>query len=555
MRKSIIFALMLTIAAQGVWADNVKNYYPTVSQDIDISHGPWTFEAVSCQAAYDQYHVTKQRFIYLDHTAWERHSSDKNNEKIAYFFNDDDGIGFVMRCRNDKSFASRFGVFSTYSHTEEVPSYTRKRMVWKYQLRAKIVRFPHSVVLYGCNDLAKLKNAEVDFTAGFWGKTNSPYFIDRIYVSSNGTEKQTEKEVTTTFDFDNRKGNTEQVKSYYLLLTHVLQDPTDRFPRDHDVYSIQHYGAFKHISEVWTYYYYQYVTFNANGGKGSMKTQEIENSAALTANAFTRTGYSFAGWATEPDGDVVYANREEIIVTPENKGHVTLYAKWTPSVDGVMASIDAIGARVALGSLNAIHYARAGYNGLGEAEKPQVTNYSKLTDAEAAFNVVSLIHAIGTIENTPACGEKIAAARSAYNDLNATQIALLAESDINILFTAEKVYPILGVMAKIDAIGTVEYTDDCKSKIDAAREAFDALSQESKEIMAASYLKTLQDAEAAYAAFEPSTIKFVQKDGTTQVGVDQQKAIYYPALPAGATEWQTEEKDVTDKTIVIKAIE
>lgn len=548
MRKSIIVALLLTIVAQGVWADMVQNYYPTVNQDVDINHGPWTFEAVNCQAAYDQYHVTKQRFIYLDHTAWERHSSDKNNEKIAYFFNNDDGIGFAMRCHAYSDFPSRFGVFSTYSHTEEVPSYTRKRMVWKYQLRAKINRYPHSVVLYGCNDLAKLKNAEVDFTAGFWGKTNSPYFIDRISLSSNGTEKQTEKEVTTTFDFDNRKGNTEQPKWYYIMLTHVLQNPTR-----YQGYDAQHYGAFKHISEVWTYYYYQYVTFNANGGKGSMKTQEIENSAALTANAFTRTGYSFAGWATEPDGDVVYANREEIIVTPENKGLVTLYAKWTPSVDGVMASIDAIGAQVALGSLNAIHYARAGYDGLGEAEKPQVTNYSKLTDAEAAFNVVSLIHAIGTIENTPACGEKIAAARSAYNLLNATQIALLAESDINILFTAEKVYPILGVMAKIDAIGTVELTNECKAKIDAAREAFDALSQESKEIMAASYLKTLQDAEAAFAALEPSTINFVDKDKAPVS--NQQKDIYYPAFPAGASEWQSVKKDASDKTIVIKAVE
>ena len=484
----------------------------------------------------------------MDHTAWERHISEKNNDKIAYLFNNDEGIGFAMKCK-DYLGTSRYGVFSIYAHRDATPPYTRKRLVWKYQIRAKINRYPHSVVLYGCNDLAKLQNAEVDYTATYCGKTNSPYFIDRIQISSEGTEKQIEKDVTTTFDFDNRKGNTEQVKPYYIMLAHITED-TKAGENNHDYWS-----SLKHISEVWTYYYYQYVTFNANGGKGSMKTQEIENSAALTANAFTRTGYSFAGWATEPDGDVVYANKEEIIVTPENKGLVTLYAKWTPSVDGVMASIDAIGAQVALGSLNAIHYARAGYDGLGEAEKPQVTNYSKLTDAEAAFNVVSLIHAIGTIENTPACGEKIAAARSAYNLLNATQIALLAESDINILFTAEKVYPILGVMAKIDAIGTVELTNECKAKIDAAREAFDALSQESKEIMAASYLKTLQDAEAAFAALEPSTIQFMEQDGQTQVEQDQQKAIYYPAFPNGASEWQSVEKDVTDKTIVIKAVE
>ena len=40
------------------------------------------------------------------------------------------------------------------------------------------------------------------------------------------------------------------------------------------------------------------VTFNANGGTGTMSNQIANVPTALTANAFTRTGYTFSGWNT-----------------------------------------------------------------------------------------------------------------------------------------------------------------------------------------------------------------------------------------------------------------
>ena len=74
------------------------------------------------------------------------------------------------------------------------------------------------------------------------------------------------------------------------------------------------------------------VKFNANGGTGSMSNQShtYDVSKALTANTFTRTGYSFAGWATSKDGDAVYADKQSVSnLTNVNNGTVTLYAKWT----------------------------------------------------------------------------------------------------------------------------------------------------------------------------------------------------------------------------------
>jgi uncharacterized repeat protein (TIGR02543 family) len=72
------------------------------------------------------------------------------------------------------------------------------------------------------------------------------------------------------------------------------------------------------------------VTFNANDGSGSpaTSTQSMTNSVAtaLTANAFTRTGYTFAGWNSLANGTGTnYTNQQSVTIT----GNVTLYAKWT----------------------------------------------------------------------------------------------------------------------------------------------------------------------------------------------------------------------------------
>ena len=56
------------------------------------------------------------------------------------------------------------------------------------------------------------------------------------------------------------------------------------------------------------------------------------------------------------------------------------------------------------------------------------------------------------------------------------------------------------VIALINAIGTVEYTDECKAKIDAARAAYDALTDAQKALV--SKYETLQLAEGQYAALQ-----------------------------------------------------
>ena len=69
------------------------------------------------------------------------------------------------------------------------------------------------------------------------------------------------------------------------------------------------------------------VTFDANGGNGTIASISVEEGSEITLpeNTFTKTGYSFAGWATYADGNVSYSDKAKIPIT----GNITLYAKWT----------------------------------------------------------------------------------------------------------------------------------------------------------------------------------------------------------------------------------
>ena len=70
------------------------------------------------------------------------------------------------------------------------------------------------------------------------------------------------------------------------------------------------------------------ITFNANGGEGSMEPQrfEVGVDTALNTNVFTRESYKFIGWNTAADGSgATYADEGAIL---ELTGDMTLYAQW-----------------------------------------------------------------------------------------------------------------------------------------------------------------------------------------------------------------------------------
>lgn len=89
------------------------------------------------------------------------------------------------------------------------------------------------------------------------------------------------------------------------------------------------------------------VSFNANGGSGKMETEEAVSGEVITLpdNAFFLNGYVFQGWATSPDGPVVYSDGAEITVDSDK----TLYAVW--KAEGGMIQLSVARADPAAGSL------------------------------------------------------------------------------------------------------------------------------------------------------------------------------------------------------------
>ena len=199
------------------------------------------------------------------------------------------------------------------------------------------------------------------------------------------------------------------------------------------------------------------------------------------------------------------------------------------AADDVIGKISAIG-EVAYNetSKGLIDAAREAYNALTDAQKALVTNLETLTNAETAYanlkaaaekaaadqlaadDVIAKITAIGEVAYNETCKGLIDAARNAYTALTEDQKALV--NNYEVLTTAETTYANLkaaaekaaadkaaadDVIAKINAIGEVAYTEACKNLIDAARNAYTALTEDQKALV--TNLSVLTDAETAYA--------------------------------------------------------
>ena len=76
------------------------------------------------------------------------------------------------------------------------------------------------------------------------------------------------------------------------------------------------------------------LTYKANGGTGEDMVENLANNATVTtiANPFSRVGYTFKGWDTDPEGEGSIAPNTQVQV--DNKdGENVLYAIWTANTD------------------------------------------------------------------------------------------------------------------------------------------------------------------------------------------------------------------------------
>ena len=130
-----------------------------------------------------------------------------------------------------------------------------------------------------------------------------------------------------------------------------------------------------------------------------------------------------------------------------------------------------------------------------EAKERAAKEAKEKADKKAADAVVALIRAIGVVEYTDACLEKIYAAKIEYSKLTAYQKKLVENADV--ITASEKDYNELKsaidkqaadeVITMIKNIGVIECTSDCVAKINVAKLAYDKLSPDQEGLVDMSY--------------------------------------------------------------------
>ena len=181
-----------------------------------------------------------------------------------------------------------------------------------------------------------------------------------------------------------------------------------------------------------------------------------------------------------------------------------------------------------------IDKARDAYNFLKDDEKAIVTNYDTLLAAEENYGkvdeVVGKINAIGDVEYTPESKALIDAARTAYDALTDFQKSLVPNLDT--LVAKETEYKALDdqhhadeVGNIINNIGEVKYTPESKALIDAARTAFDALNDEAKELV--ENKAVLLAAENVYATMDLiNSLDSVKYNSKSKALIEKAKELY-----------------------------
>ena len=180
---------------------------------------------------------------------------------------------------------------------------------------------------------ATLRNADGSYTETAASKAGD------TYVYANGKWALKGNEIAITFDPNGGAGsmkpmsvnpgvgnkltdNTFTRENYTFTGWNTAKDGTGKTYADGETVN---FSADTTLYAQWTQN--PVITFDANGGKGTMGTQTVKPNEAtdLTANSFTRADYDFTGWNTAKDGTgKAYADKANI-TTNEN---VTLYAQW-----------------------------------------------------------------------------------------------------------------------------------------------------------------------------------------------------------------------------------
>jgi uncharacterized repeat protein (TIGR02543 family) len=472
---------------------------PGESSPVSREVGPWTlmeWRTMLCDAAAN----TTMAFNRMNNWCWGTLTAQ----------NDVNGIGFAVTGNSPDN--KKNAVFSIYGMTQSVPSYAKCRTTWGYQIGSRNTRHYSRVQLFESPDLESLKSMDVDFEVN-GGSGNYPdHRLAYLYNNSFENQPAYSPDGTCDIEFDNLDGNSNADMSTYLMLTHVSSSVSGQS-------DLNEQGLLMHLSRADNWTYRKIVSFDANGGAGTMVDQMIDNSGTLTANTFTREGYTFDGWATAPNGAVVYTDGQEVTATSEDKGPVTLYAVWTPIA----------------------------YTLSYELNGGTATNPATYTTAETL-----------TLNAPTKADHTFIGWTGANGTVPQTSVTIIKGSTGEKTFTAHWMSnAVSGTVALINAIGEVTYPTS-GTAITAARTSYDALSEADQALV--SNYGTLTAAEQTYAAARDAagskTIRFVNKDNEPITEQSVGLNLEAPVIDGFTFDhWQVVEKNISaDQTIRIQAV-
>ena len=197
--------------------------------------------------------------------------------------------------------------------------YTQKGSVTAHEIPITPAKLHNADGTYTETKTAKAGNT-INYVNGVWGGA-APVELTVTFEANGGEGTMTTWTGKPNTSFDLPK-NTFTRENYTFTGWNTKADGTGKKYADGAIVS---FDADTTLYAQWTQN--PVITFNANGGDGTMGAQTVKpnEETALTANTFTRADYDFAGWNTEAGGTgTAYADKANI-TTSEN---VTLYAQW-----------------------------------------------------------------------------------------------------------------------------------------------------------------------------------------------------------------------------------
>ena len=167
------------------------------------------------------------------------------------------------------------------------------------------------------------------------------------------------------------------------------------------------------------------VSFYGNGSigipvTGTMSDQAFQYGVAqsLSANAFSREGFTFAGWNTQPDGSgASYSDGEAVTgLTSEDGAVIDLYAQWTVIPEVTVSNSDqtvCLGDSIEDMIITATNGTITSVTGLPAGVEWSGTTISGTPTVSGTFNVTVTVSS----DQTPDCGEETATATITVNPL------------------------------------------------------------------------------------------------------------------------------------------